>query len=198
MLRKQCQRLADHVRKGRPLDTYEYCPTLRATNTHNRPQVRRQSLACSGCPLFLASKGPCALYSTCPIYQQQEFFSSASPSSNPPRKCYCCFEQLDAIMPIQCPSCRRIQSRQHLGLNHFQLLQDGRVSFEIDKRRLRQRYLDFQRILHPDQFTGHAEETAKAVDWSVHLNIAYETLKSDLKRAIYLVGLSLSPCLFIV
>lgn len=195
MLRKQCQRLADQLGRGNGL---EGCQKIRTGGLRaNGPlSGTTRTPPCSGCPFYLAARGPCALYSTCPVFQQQptNSFSSSTAGGGPLRTCYCCATPLDADMLLQCLSCRRIQPRQHLALNHFELLQDGRVAFEIDRILLRRRFLDLQRILHPDKFVGHLEESAKAADWSAHLNGAYETLRSNVRRAIYLVRCPLHAC----
>jgi len=64
-------------------------------------------------------------------------------------------------------------------------------SYEVDSALLEQRYRQLQRSVHPDKYAG-TEELAQrlAVQYSSLLNEARDTLKSPLRRAIYLLGLS--------
>lgn len=73
--------------------------------------------------------------------------------------------------------------------NFFQLL-DVSEKFEINLEALAIRYRELQVEVHPDRF-AHTEESEKiqAVQMSSYLNEAYETLKSPLKRAGYLLNL---------
>jgi molecular chaperone HscB len=58
------------------------------------------------------------------------------------------------------------------------------ATFDLDSGDLEKRYFTAQRIFHPDRLVGKspAERTA-AINTSMRLNEAYETLKSPLKRA---------------
>jgi len=62
--------------------------------------------------------------------------------------------------------------------------------FAIDAGELQRRYVALQRQLHPDRFaTKPAAERAMALARASDLNQAYETLKSPLARAEYLLTL---------
>jgi molecular chaperone HscB len=62
--------------------------------------------------------------------------------------------------------------------------------FDIDAADLQRRYVALQRQLHPDRFaTRPAAERALALSRASDLNQAYETLKTPLERAEYLLSL---------
>jgi len=63
--------------------------------------------------------------------------------------------------------------------------------FDVDKGDLDQRYFALQRDLHPDRFaTRSAREREISLQQSTSLNQAYETVKSPLVRAEYLLSLN--------
>jgi molecular chaperone HscB len=65
-----------------------------------------------------------------------------------------------------------------------------RPGFDIDPAELQRRYVALQRELHPDRFaTKPAAERAMALARASDLNQAYETLKTPLSRAEYLLTL---------
>lgn len=67
-------------------------------------------------------------------------------------------------------------------------------SFQIDNARLAERYRALQRELHPDRHAHAGErEQRLAVQYTAHLNDALATLKSPLKRALYLLELRGHP-----
>lgn len=64
------------------------------------------------------------------------------------------------------------------------------VDYEIDADRLNGRFRDLQAQAHPDRFAAAGEaQRLRAVQLSSYLNEAYETLKSPLRRAGYLLSL---------
>lgn len=69
----------------------------------------------------------------------------------------------------------------------FQLPQ----AYEVDTALLEQRYRQLQRSVHPDKYAG-SEELAQrlAVQYSSLLNEARDTLKSPVRRAMYLLDLA--------
>lgn len=67
-------------------------------------------------------------------------------------------------------------------------------AFHIDKAQLAERYRALQRELHPDRHAHAGErEQRLAVQYTAHLNDAQATLKSPLKRAMYLLELRGHP-----
>jgi molecular chaperone HscB len=73
--------------------------------------------------------------------------------------------------------------------NHFALfgLEPG---FEIDPQYLAERYRELQRQVHPDRFAGASDqERLLSVQQAAQVNEAYQTLKSPLSRARYLLML---------
>jgi molecular chaperone HscB len=73
-------------------------------------------------------------------------------------------------------------------LNYFQLF-GLEVQFPLDNKKLSERYQTLQKKAHPDRF-AHAsnQEQLLAVQKSAMINDAYQTLKTPLKRAEYLLN----------
>ena len=64
------------------------------------------------------------------------------------------------------------------------------VSFQVDSSALKQRYLKLQQQFHPDKYAGKtAQEQRLAAEYAADINQAYNTLKSPLLRAQYLLSL---------
>ncbi len=73
--------------------------------------------------------------------------------------------------------------------NYFQVFNIP-LSCDLNLERLAEEYRKQQSQVHPDRFAGADEsEKLRAVQRSSYLNEAYETLKSPLKRAAYLLSL---------
>jgi molecular chaperone HscB len=78
---------------------------------------------------------------------------------------------------------------QSITNNYFQLFNLPQ-SCEVDADKLADEYRKQQSEVHPDRFAGAEEsEKLRAVQLSSYLNEAYETLKSPLRRAAYLLSL---------
>lgn len=78
---------------------------------------------------------------------------------------------------------------QSLNSNYFQLFGVAQ-SCEIDQDALNDEYRKQQGEVHPDRFANAEEaEKLRALQLSSYLNEAYETLKSPLRRAAYLLSL---------
>lgn len=74
--------------------------------------------------------------------------------------------------------------------DHFTRLGLAR-DFDVDRGDLDRRYFALQRDLHPDRFaTRAAREREISLQQSTSLNGAYETVKSPLRRAEYLLSLN--------
>lgn len=64
-------------------------------------------------------------------------------------------------------------------------------SFDIDLAELEKRYFAVQKAFHPDRMVGRsANERRLAISQSMFINSAYETLKSPLKLANYLLSIN--------
>ncbi len=64
------------------------------------------------------------------------------------------------------------------------------VGYEIDLDRLNRQFRQLQVIVHPDRYAAAGDEQRlRAIKLSSYLNEAYETLKSPLRRAGYLLRL---------
>ncbi len=76
-----------------------------------------------------------------------------------------------------------------LGSNHFELF-GLPVGFEIDTAQLAEKYRELQRVLHPDRFANASDrERRLSVQHAAQVNEAYQTLRSPLRRARYLLEL---------
>ncbi|MDE1460510.1 Fe-S protein assembly co-chaperone HscB [Spartinivicinus poritis] len=76
-----------------------------------------------------------------------------------------------------------------LTASFFELF-DLPVQFDIDLTDLASRYRQLQKVTHPDRFAGASDrEQRLAVQYTAHVNEAYNTLKSATQRAIYLLSL---------
>jgi molecular chaperone HscB len=73
--------------------------------------------------------------------------------------------------------------------NYFELfgLEPG---FELDLENISARYRDLQRAVHPDKFANASDQERRlSVQQAAQINEAYQTLKSPLTRARYLLEL---------
>lgn len=74
-------------------------------------------------------------------------------------------------------------------MNYFELFNLS-TDFQVDLARLSQTYQTLQKLTHPDKFaTGSEREKLQAVQKNAQVNDAYQTLKSPLLRAEYLLEL---------
>lgn len=63
--------------------------------------------------------------------------------------------------------------------------------FAVDEQKLRQRYMELQRVTHPDNFAASTESERRwSVQAAAHVNSAHETLSRPLTRAGYLLKLN--------
>ena len=73
--------------------------------------------------------------------------------------------------------------------NFFELF-DLPLQFDIDETALEQRYRQWQRLTHPDNFASASEaEKRWSVQAAAHFNTAHTTLSKPLDRAVYLLKL---------
>ena len=74
--------------------------------------------------------------------------------------------------------------------NHFELF-GLTPDFELDLDNIAARYRDLQRAVHPDKFANASDqERLLSVQQAAQINEAYQTLKSPLARARYLLELN--------
>lgn len=84
---------------------------------------------------------------------------------------------------------RRVQDQQ----NHFERF-GLPVQFQLDLQKLSERYRALQQRFHPDRFAGSTkQEQLLSVQYSANLNEAFDTLKSSVNRAHYLLRLMGKP-----
>ena len=64
------------------------------------------------------------------------------------------------------------------------------MSYDLDIEQLASSYRELQQRIHPDNFS-HASDAEKrrSLQWATHVNEAFATLKSPLRRAIYMLEL---------
>jgi len=75
----------------------------------------------------------------------------------------------------------------NLNENHFQIFGIP-ASFEVDAAALEKRYRELQREVHPDRFARASQaEQRVSMQLATRVNEAYQTLKSPLRRAGYLL-----------
>ncbi len=74
--------------------------------------------------------------------------------------------------------------------NYFELFSFP-IGFEINQDLLAEKYRELQTALHPDRFADASDQERRiSVQTTAYVNEAYTTLKSDLKRAHYLLTLN--------
>src|SRR5580765_8487763 len=83
----------------------------------------------------------------------------------------------------------RISMPVNLNQNHFELF-GLPTSFAVDTAALEARYHELQREVHPDRFASAPEaERRVSMQLATRVNEAYQSLKSPLKRAVYILQL---------
>ncbi len=77
----------------------------------------------------------------------------------------------------------------NLNQNHFELF-GLPARFSVDLAKLEARYHELQREVHPDRFAAAPDaERRVSMQLATRVNEAYQTLKSPLKRAVYMLQL---------
>lgn len=103
-----------------------------------------------------------------------------------PATCWSCRGPVD-LRALFCHTCGSIQPSRPV--DHFARLAVRRA-YDLEAADLERQYFGFQRRFHPDRFAGKsATEKAHSLQHATSLNEAYETLKSPLGRARYLLEL---------
>src|SRR3989442_1837199 len=81
------------------------------------------------------------------------------------------------------------KSEMDLNQNHFELF-DLPARFAVDAAALEARYHELQREVHPDRFAAAPDPERRAsMQLATRVNEAYQTLKSPLRRAVYILQL---------
>ena len=76
-----------------------------------------------------------------------------------------------------------------LKANYFELFGLS-VDYALNRRALKRSFLELQQTVHPDKFAGQDEAVVRqAAQQSAYINTAFETLDSDVSRAMYLLQL---------
>ena len=76
------------------------------------------------------------------------------------------------------------------GKNYFEIF-SFTPAYDIDQKDLLRRYLDLQQEFHPDRYIASSEAEKRInMQWVAEINLAFETLSSDLLRSIYLLKIS--------
>src|SRR5882762_7736158 len=79
------------------------------------------------------------------------------------------------------------RTRMNLNQNHFELF-GLPARFAVDAAVLEARYHELQREVHPDRFAAAPEPERRAsMQLATRVNEAYQTLKSPLRRAVYIL-----------
>lgn len=104
--------------------------------------------------------------------------------------CWSCQTQVAARAPF-CHGCGVIQPPRPL--DHFARL-NLQPTYDLSRADLERQYFGLQRYFHPDRFAARSSrEKALSLQHATALNEAYETLKTPLKRAEYLLRLRGHP-----
>src|SRR3989442_9513042 len=81
------------------------------------------------------------------------------------------------------------EPEMNLNQNHFELF-GLPARFAVDAAALEARYRELQREVHPDRFAAAPEiERRASMQLATRVNEAYQTLKSPLRRAVYILRL---------
>lgn len=96
---------------------------------------------------------------------------------------FACLKCQSPINGILCPQCHPMISIATV--NYFDLFCCQR-SLSIDQNNLELRYYNLQKLLHPDQHhKGSTAQQFEATKLSSLVNLAYDTLSTPLRRALY-------------
>lgn len=110
----------------------------------------------------------------------------SKPETGAPASCWSCHGPVDP-RALFCHTCGSIQPSRPV--DHFVRLAIRRA-YDLKTADLERQYFGFQRRFHPDRFAAKsATEKAHSLQHATSLNEAYETLKSPLGRARYLLEL---------
>ncbi len=94
--------------------------------------------------------------------------------------CWSCHTPFDGVH-LFCPACHIIQPTAKLSpFSRYGLI----ATYDIDLKALEKTYLKVQQILHPDKFVSRTDrEKLYSSQQTMEMNMAYEILKDDVKRA---------------
>lgn len=123
-------------------------------------------------------------------YSLSKSFVRAASSNSITTSCWSC-SQVVPCCSYFCPHCSKILKPSEIDPNckcsYFELL-NVPASFAIDAKILEQNFKKLQMSLHPDKFAVHSKyEQDYSSLHSAKLNLAYTTLKSPVRRALYML-----------
>ncbi|XP_020774750.2 iron-sulfur cluster co-chaperone protein HscB isoform X2 [Boleophthalmus pectinirostris] len=102
--------------------------------------------------------------------------------------CWNCKELLKQKPAFFCKSCQVVQP-PYEGTSYFNIMESD-CTFTLDTQKLQKKYLQLQRLLHPDNFSQKSErEQEYSESQSALVNKAYETLLKPLSRGLYMLEL---------
>ncbi|XP_072288686.1 iron-sulfur cluster co-chaperone protein HscB [Eucyclogobius newberryi] len=102
--------------------------------------------------------------------------------------CWNCEQPLEQNFVHFCKSCEVVQP-PHEGISYFDIMECD-CTFTLDTHKLQKKYLQLQRLLHPDNFGQKSErEQEYSESQSALVNKAYKTLLKPLSRGLYMLEL---------
>lgn len=102
--------------------------------------------------------------------------------------CWNCKQPLEQKAAFFCTSCHVVQPPTE-ATSYFKIM-DCDYTFTLDTQKLQKKYLQLQRLLHPDNFSQKSvKEQEYSESQSSLVNKAYNTLLKPLSRGIYMLEL---------
>ncbi|XP_024908812.1 iron-sulfur cluster co-chaperone protein HscB isoform X2 [Cynoglossus semilaevis] len=101
--------------------------------------------------------------------------------------CWNCKQPLDKTPAFFCVSCKVVQPPEE-DVSYFKIMACD-YTFTLDTQQLQKKYLELQRLLHPDNFTQKSAEQEFSESQSALVNKAYTTLLKPLSRGLYMLEL---------
>lgn len=104
------------------------------------------------------------------------------------QNCWNCKQPLEQKPAFFCLSCQMVQPPSE-GTSYFKIMNCD-CTFSLDIQKLQKRYLQLQRMLHPDNFSQKSlREQEYSEIQSALVNKAYKTLLKPLSRGLYMLEL---------
>ncbi|KAG7490598.1 iron-sulfur cluster co-chaperone, mitochondrial [Solea senegalensis] len=123
---------------------------------------------------------------TCNTNQSSTLWNNCSGRSKV--SCWSCKQPLDQTPAFFCVSCKVVQPPEE-GTSYFKIMACD-YTFTLDTQQLQKKYLQLQRLLHPDNFSQKSvTEQQYSESQSALVNKAYTTLLKPLSRGLYMLEL---------